>query len=190
MRPRRLSLFLVLLTTAGAIVGIPTRAAQATVARALSLTELVGKSDVVIVGTPTHWSSQWVSIGGQRRMVTDTKIKVARRVFGLGTQVAEVTVRTLGGRIGDLGQLVHGEARFGRGQTALVFLRRVDASRYRVTGMAQGHFRVGPDATGTLRLGRGPNVAHLLGGSFSSVSLVGLDLEHAIATILEIRGHG
>jgi hypothetical protein len=123
-------------------------------------------------------------------MVTDTKIKVTRHVFGVDANVTEITVRTLGGRIGDLGQLVHGEASFGRGQTALVLMRRVDAHRYRVTGMAQGRFLVGPDAKGTLRLGRGPNGALLLGGSISPVSLIGLDLEQAIATILEIRTHG
>jgi hypothetical protein len=172
------------------MAGVPTRTAEATVARALSLTELVGKSDAVVVATPTRWSSQWVSMGGQRRMVTDTRLKITRRVFGLDATVVQLTVRTLGGRIGDLGQLVHGEASFGRGQTALVFLRRVDAVRYRVTGMAQGQFLVGPDAQGTLRLGGSPNRAHLLGGSFGPVSFIGLDLEQAIATILEIRAHG
>ncbi|MBN1606873.1 MAG: hypothetical protein JW940_09580 [Polyangiaceae bacterium] len=190
MKRCRLLLFLLALATVGALSGALTHTAQATVARALSLTELVGKSDAVIVGTPTRWSSQWVSIGGHRRMVTDTRIKVTRRVFGVDTHVTEITVRTLGGRIGDLGQLVHGEASFGRGQSALVFLRRLDGSRYRVTGMAQGHFSVGPDAQGIIRLGRGLNGTHLLGGSFSPVSLVGADLEQAIATILEIRAHG
>jgi hypothetical protein len=186
----RLFLFVVLLAAVGTISGAATRTAQATVARALSLTELVGKSDAVVVGTPTRWSSQWVSLGGQRRMVTDTKFKITRHVFGVDTKVTEITVRTLGGRIGDLGQLVHGEATFGRGQSALVFLRRLEGSRYRVTGMAQGHFPVGPDGTGTVRLGRGPNGALLLGGSFSPISLVGADLDQAIATILEIRAHG
>lgn len=158
--------------------------------RALSLNELVTRSDAVVVAEPTRWSSQWVTLAGQRRMVTDTRLRISRRVFGVATTVNEITVRTLGGRIGDLGQLVHGEASFGRGQAALVFLRRLGETRYRVTGMAQGHFPLGADAKGTVRLRPAPNGALLLGGSPEPGHLIGTDVEHFIARILEIRGRG
>jgi len=54
----------------------------------------------------------------------------------------------------------------------------------------QGHFPVGPDAKGTIRLGPAPNGALLLGGSLNPVRLVGMDLGQAIARILEVRAHG
>src|SRR5690606_29988142 len=51
-----------------------------------------------------------------------------------------------GGTHGDIGQIVHGEARFARGEDVVVFLRRHDrATEYRVAGMAQGKLTVTVD---------------------------------------------
>ena len=56
--------------------------------------------------------------------------------------------------------------------------------------LRRGRFSVGLGGLACVVVLAVPNGALLLGGSLSPVSLVGLDLEQAIATILEIRGHG
>lgn len=168
----------------------PAGTAEATVAKALSLTELTFLSHAVAVGTPARGESRWEELGGQQRIVTYTKIAVARRVYGLGQDVTEVTVRTLGGRIGDLGQIVHGEARLQRDKPSLVFLRRATDGGYRVTAMAQGHYRLEPDSGGVMRVRPGGRGAHLLGGPLASARLLGLDLETAIQEILKARSDG
>ena len=163
--------------------------AGATVARALSLTQLARLSDAAVVGAPTNRSSGWEHIAGHKRLVTYTRLKVSRRVFGLGESDNEITVRTLGGRVGDLGQVVHGEARLPKGKPTLLFLRRIQGTRYRVTGMAQGHLPLGSDARGVVRVIPGSSRVHLLGGRMAALTVVGRDLETLIRTILEARSH-
>jgi hypothetical protein len=57
-------------------------------------------------------------------------------------------VRTLGGRVGDLGQLVPGEAPMRKDATAALFLEPVATDVFGVSAMAQGHYPVQADAKG------------------------------------------
>jgi hypothetical protein len=179
----RVLLFPVLVLTTALCVTV---SAGATVARALSLTQLARLSDAAAVGTPVSRSSAWEQIAGHKRLVTYTRFKVSRRVFGLAGSDDDLVVRTLGGRIGDLGQVVHGEAHLPKGKLALLFLRRLQGAHYRVTGMAQGHIPVGVD-NGVLRVIPGSSRAHLLGGPMAALTAVGRDLDSVIRTILEAR---
>lgn len=61
----------------------------------------------------------------------------------------ETEVLTWGGRVGDVGQKVHGEAQLTIGEPLVLFLQDAESGLFRVTGMAQGRFSVsgtGPDA--------------------------------------------
>jgi hypothetical protein len=59
----------------------------------------------------------------------------------------ELRIRTLGGRVGDVGQLVEGEASLSGAESSLVFLAP-HASDYVVAGRAQGQLLVRRDVHG------------------------------------------
>ena len=70
-------------------------------------------------------------------------------------------VRTLGGRVGHLAQMVHGEAQLRSGAASLLFVDAGDDQVWRVTGMAQGHYPLTLDASGVRRLMRSPDLPRL-----------------------------
>jgi hypothetical protein len=61
-------------------------------------------------------------------------------------------VRTLGGTVGEIGQIVQGEAVLEHGVPAVFFLRDSVPGTYSVTGMAQGHYGLHADQAGAFRL--------------------------------------
>ena len=78
--------------------------AEATVAIQFDVAALTTTSDVVAVARVESRSAQWV--GG--RIVTDFVVRVSLPVAGSIDEGAQLTVRTAGGRVGDLAQVVHG----------------------------------------------------------------------------------
>lgn len=122
--------------------------AEAAVARALALRELVEKSKRVVVATALDQACEWQVIGGSRRIVTLTRVRVEELVTGATPEASELMVQTLGGRVGKIGQLVEGEAELTVGQGALVFTREVLSGLYGVTAMAQGHYPISVEARG------------------------------------------
>jgi hypothetical protein len=125
----------------------------ASTARAISLPQLVGLSQYALVGTPTDASSRWELVGGSRRIVTYLRVDVSQPIDGRPPPETTLLVRTLGGTVGDIGQLVHGEARLELGEQAVVFLAPSRDGVLGVTGMAQGHYPLTFDAE---------RIAHLL----------------------------
>jgi hypothetical protein len=57
-----------------------------------------------------------------------------------------------GGRVGDVGQVVHGLASFTPGEEVVVFLEKRGARAFRVSAMAQGKYQVKRDADGKAAL--------------------------------------
>ncbi|MET0410051.1 MAG: hypothetical protein ABW217_02085, partial [Polyangiaceae bacterium] len=90
--------------------GLP-RSTWASTARALSLPELVGSSRFALVATTSDVKSQWETIGNSRRIVSYHELQVAYPIDGRPPAETRLVVRTLGGRVGSIGQLVHGEAK-------------------------------------------------------------------------------
>lgn len=131
-------------------------------ARAVTLSELVHYSQFALVGTPLSASSQWEHVGGARRVVTYTNVNVEQSIDGRPPKTREVIVRTLGGRVGKIGQVVHGEARLLLNRPAVLFLSRLEPALLRVTAMAQGHYPLRADSGGVLRLNESPNLPDLL----------------------------
>jgi len=136
--------------------------ASAAVVRALSLSELVATSRFAVLGTPTDMSSTWETIGKRRRIVTYASVQVERALDGRSPGSSTVTIRTLGGRVGDIGQIVPGEAVLPKGQRAAFFLGEIASDVYYVTGLAQGHYPLSADAAGEHRLRRSPQIGELL----------------------------
>ncbi len=137
------------------------RRAEASVARALSLGELLYESRHVLVGTAVDSYANWEEIGKRRCIVTYFLFHVEEPLDGRSPPSPEVTIRTLGGTVGDLGQTFFGEAAVAIRERATVFLRELAPNLYSVAAMAQGHYPLRPDTRGVHRLHAG----------FSSVSI-------------------
>ena len=118
--------------------------------RQLALGQMVEKSDKAFVGLVLSTKSRWSEDGG--RIVTDAYIEVIENVRG--TTGGEVVVVTwLGGTVGNLGMLVHGDAKASVGDKAVFFTQERGGTRF-VTGMAQGLYQVDTDERGTERIRR------------------------------------
>jgi len=101
---------------------------------------------------PADQSCQWETIGGHSRIVTYTRVLVERSIDGRPPASSELMVRTLGGTVGRIGQVVPGEALLRRGMRAAVFVEDVSPGLFVVSGMAQGHYAIQPDEQGVPRL--------------------------------------
>jgi len=141
--------------------------ASATVVKAASLAQLLAASDSIVVGMAVSATSSYASVGGSKLLVTDTRIEIARSLRGSAAAGQTLRVRTLGGRMGEIAQLVPGEARLELGQVCLLFLRKDRGGLLRVAGMAQGQYPLWRDAAGTLRLRASQNLDHVLDPSGS-----------------------
>jgi hypothetical protein len=131
------------------------RSAEASVARALSLGELLYKSNHVLVGTATDAYGTWEVIGKRRCIVTYSLFRVEEPLDGREPPGSEITIRTLGGIVGDLGQRFFGEAMVALRERATVFVHDTAPSLYVVTAMAQGHYPLQADSRGVHRLRAG-----------------------------------
>lgn len=143
--------------------------AGATLARAVSLPELVGSSRYALVGAATQAYSRWETVGKSRRIVTYVELEVLQSIDGRPPAEPALTLRTLGGRVGDIGQLVHGEARFELDARAVVFLSPREDGVFNVTAMAQGHYPLLAEADDVLRLRASPYMPALLDTDGSAV---------------------
>jgi hypothetical protein len=154
--------------TIGAVELLVSRQAQASLARALPLDELLVRSQHVLVGEPLDVSSVWETIGARRHIVTYTRVRTLELLSGADPKQDELLVRTLGGQVGELGELVHGEAILNLGERSVLF---VTPSRgtLTVTAMAQGHYPLARDGAGIERLRRSPQAAELLNTDGSAV---------------------
>jgi hypothetical protein len=123
------------LLTAALLFGLPT---AATTMLRIELSELAQTADTVVHGTVRRMESRWS--GDRTRIVTDVEIQVSETLKGQAGST--VVVIQPGGRVGDIGQVVHGLASFTEGEEVVVFLERRGASAFRVTGMAQGKYQV------------------------------------------------
>jgi hypothetical protein len=119
------------------------------VAIAVSLEDLARTSSVIARVTALERSSAWED----GRIVTTTRVRVEDLVAGATPNGArELRVRTLGGRVGNIGQLVEGEAAFALSESSVVFLVSHGAisaePAFVVVGRAQGQLHVKRDIQG------------------------------------------
>jgi len=160
------------------------RVANATLVRGLSLEQLTSTSQMILLGTALEANAHWETLGGRRRIVTDTRVRVDD-VLDKGAPASEVMVRTLGGTVGDLAALVYGEATLNLEERAVLFLGEQGGFQ-RVVGMAQGHYPLRLDAKKALRLAPSPRSPELVGkGDLAVKRLTGLELGEARVLIRE-----
>jgi hypothetical protein len=137
----------------GAIVGMSLSwqvGTQATVVQAIPLADLVSISESIVVATVVGSSSQYATVRGHRRMVTDSTLLVDHVVAG--SAPATIHVRTLGGTSDGVVQAVLGEAVLESSTTSLLFLRRGSDGQLWVAAMAQGEYPLQTGADGQTRL--------------------------------------
>jgi hypothetical protein len=113
--------------------------ARASISIAVLFDELVRDSSAVAIVTPYEQRAVWED----GRIVTYTHVHADRPVAG--AIESDPWVRTTGGTVGRLGQLVDGEPVLTVGRPGLLFLQPFTASGggvYAVTARAQGQFPV------------------------------------------------
>ncbi len=112
--------------------------ANASTSIALSVAELASSADTIVRVTQLEKTSAWED----GRIVTTTRARIDGVVAG-ASPGSEVSVRTLGGIVGTIGQFVDGEAELAPGEQAILFLAKADAKNtVRVVGRAQGRWSV------------------------------------------------
>ncbi|HJL19144.1 MAG TPA: hypothetical protein RMH99_26000 [Sandaracinaceae bacterium LLY-WYZ-13_1] len=118
--------------------------AHATISEALSLPELVAEADHVVLVTCVD---ERTSRDARRRIVTDFTLRVEEAMKGGARPGSTLTMRRLGGALGDLGMRVEGEPHLEVGRRYLVFLRTLtDGTTLRPVGMSQGVMPVQEEA--------------------------------------------
>ena len=149
------------------------KAAHATTARAVSLPDLVQRSSRIARSLPLDSFARSEDIGGTRHIVTYTRLRLDEVIHGAANE-PEILVRTLGGTVGDLGEIVHGEAELALNQACVVFLQTDSNGVELVTAMAQGHYPLSDDS-GSARLHASRNMPRLLRGANASAAVEQLD---------------
>jgi hypothetical protein len=101
-------------------------------------------------------------VGSSRRIVTYVQVEVTQPIDGRPPPDTTLFLRTLGGQVGDIGQLVHGEARFELGSQSVMFVAPDEDGVLGITAMAQGHYPLRADtASEIVRLRPSPNMPSL-----------------------------
>lgn len=153
--------------------------ARASVSFAVAYDDMVADADIAAVVTPVEQKSVWE----ENRIVTYTRLKVEEGVAGQAATGAEVWVRTLGGSVGKIGQLVDGEPVFVSGKSSLVFARALRPGTFTVVARAQGQFPVLVDTTSKRKsVIRNGNCGLLLPRAAAQTSQVGPVAPQARAT--------
>jgi hypothetical protein len=128
------------------------RSAEATVMRSASLGDLLGVSAHVVLGSSVDSFAQWEPVGQRQCIVTYSAFRIEELLHGSTPSSSEVTIRTLGGQTGGLGQIFYGEAVVALQERAAVFLYAHGPGLFSVTEMTQGYYPVKPDEKGVARL--------------------------------------
>jgi hypothetical protein len=148
---------LALLLTFALIVLLPPQA-RASVSIAVAFEALVKESSAVAIVTPVEQKSVWEN----GRIYTYSRVHADNGVAGELNTGDEAWVRTMGGVVGHIGQLVDGEAVLTVGRPSLVFLRQGPPGSLEVTARAQGQYALTLDDTKTQRFVRSGGVGVLL----------------------------
>jgi len=141
MRRRRslTRIVLVFVAVCGSALSAPRleNGAQASVSIAVTWDGLLGQSTAAAVVTPLDTRSVWEN----GRIYTYTHVHVDRSIAGDLATGSDAWVRTMGGVVGKIGQMVEGEPAFAAGKS-LLFLHPGPIGAFEVTARAQGQFSV------------------------------------------------
>jgi len=176
-----------LLGALAATLTLEARTSRASTALAVSLKDLVSRSSRIAHATPLEGFSRFENIGDRRHIVTYSRLQVHELLRGPSGET-EMLVRTLGGRVDNLGEIVHGEAVLALNEACVVFIHTTSDGIDQVTAMAQGHYPLTSDTDGTRRLTMSRAIPHLMGDpSGAATRLSGLKFEEARTLIRAVR---
>ena len=149
-------------------------------------------SEWVVVATVKSANSHYETIGGSRRMVTDTVLSIEEAVMpnrsSNNLETGTITVRTLGGTVGEVAQYVPGEAILARGTSQMLFLDEGSDAIFRVSAMAQGQYPITTDEQGQRTLQPSPGLDVVIHPEQSAVTaLAGHSVEQAQALMQKSR---
>lgn len=150
MRLRTLVLVVGLATSPLGAVTL-SESAGASVSIAITWDDLLRDSTAAAVVTPIDSTAAWEN----GRIYSYTRVRVDRAVAGQLAAGSEAWVRTRGGIVGKIGQIVEGEAVLAAARPSLLFLHAgpVGAGVLEVTARGQGQFPVvAADAHNPLRV--------------------------------------
>jgi hypothetical protein len=117
--------------------------AFASVSIAVTWERLLHDSTAAAIVTPLESTAAWEN----GRIFSYTRVRVDRPVAGDLTAGSEAWIRTMGGVVGKIGQIVEGEAVLAPAQPSLLFVHAGPAGTLEVTARGQGQFPVvAPDA--------------------------------------------
>jgi hypothetical protein len=119
-------------------LGMPLSRVGASTILAMSMNELAAQADVIVHGVVVR--KQAKRVGG--RIVTDCTLQVEQVAWGDVTVGQKVTVRLLGGEIGEVGMRVVGEPECGEVGDRVVIAASGTPESLRPLGMSQGWFAV------------------------------------------------
>jgi len=122
--------------------------AQATLVKPVDVETLARRADVIVRGTTKATAASLTEDG--RQIQTVAKVTVGSVLKG--EAMSEFEVRTPGGTIGDITQVVHGAPQFVEGQEVILFLHRVSERRFTIEGFAQGKYEVVKGSDGVARV--------------------------------------
>ena len=137
-RTRPLAVWLALLL----LVIVGTGPAHATVVGPLPEAMLTAHARVIVIGRVTDISSHWDT--RQAQILTDITVRLDEILKGAAPG-AEVTIRQLGGRVGDIESRVEGSPEFSVGERVLLFLTTRRDGTLRVAHLYLGKFSIQTD---------------------------------------------
>ncbi|MCA9581904.1 MAG: hypothetical protein KC416_08915 [Myxococcales bacterium] len=115
---------------------LPATLGRASLIDALSVEDLTARSTLIIQGATVASDSHYDERG---RIVTDVTLRIGETWKGTVTRGDLITLRTLGGSVGDLAMTVPGEPVLVVGQELVLFARpSATENLWRPVGMSQG----------------------------------------------------
>ncbi len=118
------------------LLGLVAMDARASVSIAVTWDGLLHESTAAVLATPIDAKPVWEN----GRIYTYTHVSVDRAVAGELASGGDAWVRTMGGVVGKIGQIVDGEPVLVPGQSSLLFLHPGPVGAYEVTARGQGQF--------------------------------------------------
>jgi hypothetical protein len=143
------------------------RPAEASVSVPISFDTLVGASSAVVVATAEEQRTVWEDA----HIFTYSRVHVDTAIAGELKEDGEAWVKTMGGVVAKVGQVVDGEPVFLVGRPSLVFLhhKKGDTSGvFLVTARGQGQYGIYTDDQNQLRLRRSSAVGALVPSASAS----------------------
>jgi len=170
----------VLLWSSGGVGAV----AEASVLTKLTLSDMTGRAEQVLVGRVERVDSKFAP-GYDGLIITEVQIRCHRSIRG-AKEGTLITVRHLGGAVGELGQKVFGEASYQVGEEVVLLAELREGSLYSV-GMAQGKLHI-DRSTGTPRVQVDLGGAELLAptGSDAVPTAQGVPLETLISQLNDL----